>query len=240
MTEGKVEHICNGNVSTVKRGTLCIIRPNDEHGFLEIEEEQSEHFNIRVTVPLFQNLCALVSPTLYENIVNRDKYVKCKLKKYEYEYFLQLVRSPQFIFKNALDESAISIVKVIVTNFLLSVHNALKNSSAYPKWFQSFLDEINSPEAFSMPLTELYKLSGYSQRRLNTYFNKYTGMTLIAYMTKLKIAYACNLLQTTSYTVLQISLMASFNTLCHFNYVFKKAMNMTPTEYREQHKQTAF
>ena len=127
---------------------------------------------------------------------------------------------------------------MILTNFLLSLHHSLKVVSTYPKWFRSFLDELNSPQTFALPLSELYALSGYYQTRLNTYFKQFTGTTLVAYMTKLKISYACNLLQTTSYTVLQISLMASFNTLCHFNYVFKKTVGLTPTQYRQKFQQS--
>lgn len=238
MTQGRVTHGYNGATAVIKQGTLCVVRPDDKHSFEPYENEPSEHFNVRITVELFQSLCALVSPTLYENILSAEKLIKCKLKKYELDYFLQLVRCPQFIFKNAQDESALSVVKVILTNFLLSLHHSLKVVSAYPKWFRSFLEELNTPQTFALPLSELYALSGYSQTRLNTYFKQFTGMTLVAYMTKLKISYACNLLQTTSYTVLQISLMASFNTLCHFNYVFKKTVGLTPTQYRQKFQQS--
>lgn len=240
VTKGRVLHTYNGQASVLKAGTLFVMRPGDVHSFTPCENEASEHFNVRITDSLCRSICRLISTSLFAQIVNSTKAVTCKLKKIEMEYFLQLVKSPQFIFKSAEDESALSIVQVILTNFLLYVHHSLKEVSPFPKWFQAFLDQLNDPRVFSLPLSEIYRLSGYSQTRLNTYFKRFTNTTLIAYMTKLKLSYACNLLQTTSYTVLEISLLASFNTLCHFNYVFKKNLGLTPTEYRRKFQQFAF
>jgi AraC-like DNA-binding protein len=60
------------------------------------------------------------------------------------------------------------------------------------------------------------------------------GTTLVQYMVKQKINYACNLLRTTEHTVIRIAAMASFGTLGYFNTVFKRVMGISPTQYRRR------
>lgn len=237
MTEGCATHILNGVSMPLKAGRLCLIRPGEVHSFEPFEKQKSTHFNVRITVPAFQSLCANVHPSLYEQIVKTEKPIKYRLKKHELDYFTMLVHAPSFIYADGTSEDALSTVRVIVCNFLLYINHSLQSEQEYPKWFRDFLGEISSPEAFTLPLSKIYALSGYSQTRLNTYFKQYMGTTLIAYMTKQKLRYACNLLQTSNYSVLQIALMASFNSLSHFNSVFKKETSVTPTQYRDKYCQ---
>ena len=54
-------------------------------------------------------------------------------------------------------------------------------------------------------------------------------------MIELKINYACSLLRSTNFTVLEIAMMASFNNLSNFNMTFKKITGKTPSEYKKQY-----
>ena len=84
-----------------------------------------------------------------------------------------------------------------------------------------------------MKLKDIYPLAPYSQSMLNIYFNKYVGMTLITYITTLKVSYACNLLRYTDDSPLDISSKLSYDSLSHFNRVFKKITGKTPIAYRK-------
>ena len=69
---------------------------------------------------------------------------------------------------------------------------------------------------------------------LNAYFHQYMGCTLVAYLTKFRLNYACNLLKYSNYSVLQIAEMSSYNNLSHFNHTFKKYVGCSPKDYRLQ------
>lgn len=233
ITEGKVIHYFNDTSAVLEKGTLCVMKPYDAHAFEQIEGISTVHFNLKITPSLFEMLCSAVSPSLFGDIMERSEFIKCKLKGHEYDYIIRVLQDVNCGYPSKTDKEALPIIRTVAVNFLMCINALLKTEKKdCPKWLSNYLEVLNSPESFSKPLSQLYALSGYSQTRLNAYVRKYTGMTLISYITKRKINYACNLLKTTNYSVIKISLMAGFNNLSNFNSVFKRITGKTPTEYR--------
>lgn len=66
-------------------------------------------------------------------------------------------------------------------------------------------------------------------------FKKEVGVSYIDYVNKLKIEYACKLLETTHYPAYRISSECGFTDPSYFNRVFVQQMNMTPKAYRRKH-----
>lgn len=66
-------------------------------------------------------------------------------------------------------------------------------------------------------------------------FKKEVGVTYTDYVNKLKIDYACKLLETTNYPAYRISSECGFTDPSYFNRVFVQHMNMTPKAYRRKH-----
>ncbi|AEG60319.1 response regulator transcription factor [Desulforamulus ruminis] len=66
-------------------------------------------------------------------------------------------------------------------------------------------------------------------------FKKEVGVPYIDYVNKLKIEYACKLLETTNYPAYRISSECGFTDPSYFNRVFVQQMNMTPKAYRRKH-----
>ncbi|WP_407311396.1 response regulator [Desulfosporosinus sp. SB140] len=66
-------------------------------------------------------------------------------------------------------------------------------------------------------------------------FKKEVGVTYIEYVNKLKIEYACKLLETTDYPAYRISSECGFTDPSYFNRVFVQQMNMPPKAYRRKH-----
>lgn len=59
-------------------------------------------------------------------------------------------------------------------------------------------------------------------------------MTPTEYLTKIKLNYACNLLENSDYTTLYIANLLGFYSLSYFTNIFKKNMNVSPSRYRKQ------
>jgi len=66
-------------------------------------------------------------------------------------------------------------------------------------------------------------------------FKQEIGVTYINYVNKLKIEYACKLLETTGYPAYRISSECGFTDPSYFNRVFVQQMNITPKAYRRIH-----
>lgn len=79
---------------------------------------------------------------------------------------------------------------------------------------------------------------GYHENYINTAFKSAYGVTLKKYISEQRLAYAKGLLNTTLYTVNQISQMMSFKSENHFVKFFKYHTSTTPTEYRNAYINT--
>lgn len=64
-------------------------------------------------------------------------------------------------------------------------------------------------------------------------FKKDLGISFTDYVVKLRIEYACRLLETTNYHIYRISIECGFSDSSYFNRVFCSKMNMTPNAYRK-------
>ncbi|MFB9326440.1 response regulator [Paenibacillus aurantiacus] len=65
-------------------------------------------------------------------------------------------------------------------------------------------------------------------------FKKEVGETFTAYMTRLRIARACELLATTNLMVTEIAERVGYGDYYYFTRIFKKATSHTPTQYRDR------
>ncbi|MGD1087023.1 MAG: helix-turn-helix domain-containing protein [Verrucomicrobiota bacterium] len=65
-------------------------------------------------------------------------------------------------------------------------------------------------------------------------FKKATGLNFTDYVSRLRIEKAKNLLLNRNLRVSEIAYEVGFQSLTHFNRVFKKIMGQSPTEYRDQ------
>jgi AraC-like DNA-binding protein len=114
---------------------------------------------------------------------------------------------------------------------MLSCKTTYSNSN-FPAWFNSILDHINSSEFMECTVQDIYKLSNFSPPLIINAFKKYLGVTPVKYLTEVKMNYVCNLLKNTDFSILAICERVGYDSLSHFNRVFKKTKGKTPTEYR--------
>ena len=64
-------------------------------------------------------------------------------------------------------------------------------------------------------------------------FKQQTGLTIVEYLNRLKVEEAYKLLQETELPIHAISQLSGFDTVIHFNRIFKRIMGNTPREARK-------
>ncbi len=82
---------------------------------------------------------------------------------------------------------------------------------------------------------EIFKV-GLSQRQMVEVFKKEYNMTPKAYMDKLRLQQAKNLLKTTDKEIIDIALSVGFSSISAFYKFFKENTNTTPKAYRKNEK----
>ena len=66
------------------------------------------------------------------------------------------------------------------------------------------------------------------------FFKANTSKTLKEYIADMRIGYACKLLSDDKMNISEISVACGFETVIHFNRIFKRQTGITPTEYRKK------
>ena len=83
-------------------------------------------------------------------------------------------------------------------------------------------------------LEDMARMSGYSTNYFSKQFHMIAGKKYIEFLTSLKLNHAKFLLITTTKTILDIAFCCGFTSLSNFNHAFKKAIGISPSQYRTQ------
>jgi AraC-like DNA-binding protein len=86
---------------------------------------------------------------------------------------------------------------------------------------------------FSLQLTQAAAAAGLSSAHFSHLFHKETGVTFSRYVQALRVKEAERLLTTTDRTVTDICFACGFNSLTHFNRVFRRGSGCCPSGYRQ-------
>ena len=96
---------------------------------------------------------------------------------------------------------------------------------------------IQDHHAEKITLGELARLVHLSVSAFSRLFEKTLGITPGEYVTQVRIAAACRLLEKTDKTLTYIANETGFYDLSHLTKAFQKSHGMPPGEYRRRHRQ---
>ncbi len=118
--------------------------------------------------------------------------------------------------------------------YLGSVHFCQSISLTMDQRMEKILTYLSGHFREDIDLNEISSLVAMNTSSFCRYFKERSGKTFTEYMLDLRIGYACKLLVENTMDVIQISIECGFNTIAHFNRIFKRNTGLTPTEYRKQ------
>ncbi|MDL2300781.1 AraC family transcriptional regulator [Lachnospiraceae bacterium OttesenSCG-928-D06] len=98
---------------------------------------------------------------------------------------------------------------------------------------QPVLQYIHSHYHEPIGLDELSEAAMMSRSYLCTCFKNYFHIRIFEYIDRLRIENACLLLSSTEDSITEIALESGFGSVSYFNRIFKKAVGMSPGDYRK-------
>lgn len=144
------------------------------------------------------------------------------------EYLLKPIRPS--IFKQVFHELLTTAAKCQV-----HVDEEIVEQKTNPIYFiEISIKYIHDNFKQKLPLQLLASNVFLNPQYFSRIFKKEVGVSYIDYINKLKIEYACKLLETTSYPAYRISSECGFTDPSYFNRVFVQHMNMTPKAYNRR------
>lgn len=231
ITSGRTWHILNGARTEQCRGALFLLRPQDCHQFLPIGGTRCVHINLAVTEPKLRELCGALGLSL-EALTAGEGPVSVALREGELERFLDSAERLNCIGR-AGDPARLRapiICGMICQALLLLAQRESRENC--PEWFEALLRRLGAPENIGCSAGDVYAMCGFSAPVVIRYFRRYTGMGVSEYLRGVRIDCACELLRGTRLTALEISGRLGYDSLSHFNRIFKEHTGMTPREYK--------
>lgn len=129
---------------------------------------------------------------------------------------------------NVLTESVLLYTISYIGSDDMTDEKNVKGSSAFEK-IASFIDD--SFDNSELTLLSVANAFGYTEKYVSYLFKKNMNVNFKAYLNKLRIQYACELMEDGHTGVTKISAMCGFSDPLYFSKTFKKHMGLSPTEY---------
>lgn len=232
IKEGEGLHIINGIKQPIKKGMLCMIRPEDTHTFKVI----GNTLGLVVTNIAF----SLKSLKLY-----KDRYFSGSKSYFWTENDLpykRILNLDQLNELSAITDFVISRRRNYMNLDLLILHifkilkeNESVDNNDIPHWLQYAIEQYNTPQQFREGIRGFVALTDRTTDHVNKMIQHHLRQTLTDTVTKIKMNYAAQRLTMTNVPIKTICFNCGFSAIGHFYKVFKKYNGMTPKEYRQFH-----
>lgn len=128
------------------------------------------------------------------------------------------------------------ILPTLLQQLFFTIHRSLAENKRPEK---NRLPEVeHAVSYFRLHFSEEISIQAYAQAsNVSTCwfircFKKQMGMTPLQYITSLRIQKACELLETTSYTIQEIGELTGYENPLYFSRIFKEKTGLAPREYR--------
>lgn len=160
----------------------------------------------------------------FDVFIDKDEVLKITIIAISLYYLLLLILFLLKIIKYKKDQ-----YKLIRYNSI----NTLKNSTRIDK-LEKYIG-LNFSNA-SLNLTTVSEELNISERKISNEIKTKYNLTFPAYLNLIRVNEAKDLLTETDHKILDIAIAVGYNNATHFNRIFRKLENITPTNYRKEHK----
>lgn len=226
ITSGRVQYRFENQKSrTLSKGDMVFVAPGQSHKFANYRHEASSQITVSLTE---QKLTMLMEDFDPQQIIKNMPSYK-KISSVTENYLVQLT-DKVLTYQN--ENAYMYYIKHWINTALTDMYDFNHTIVAYPQFFTDILSFMNKPCNLAKKINEIIEELYISNTTMNKYFKKYLNTTPNAYFLSLKIKYAKHLLLRTDLGILDISGKVGFDSLSHFNHLFKQQTGTTPYKYR--------
>jgi YesN/AraC family two-component response regulator len=144
-------------------------------------------------------------------------------------YFATKVVSPKE------QQAALKMLTIFAQHLaMLSNQVFIQQENAEPPVIKKAREYIHEHQAEKLSLGQVARAVNMSTFYFCKTFKKVTGINFTDYLSRVRIEKSKNLLLNPNLRVSEIAFEVGFQSLTHFNRVFKKILGQSPTEYRSQ------
>lgn len=258
VRSGKMRYLIQDKTYTLKKGDLFVMKPNSEHTYV-IDEGPADLIVVYFAFAKNAFLPATAS-TEEVSLESIDQFIDFVSESeeslasgelnQEYGFFLnqkgreRIVRlaercvqessSEHFAKGLMLDALAIELVVEVSRNIRQTWEESVLVKKGKARELvnlgQRFIQEQFKN---NLSVQEVANYVFLSPSHFTRAFREVHGFGPMAYITKLRVEYACELLSRGDFKVAAVAKRAGFSSQQRFNIAFRKQIGMTPREYRQ-------
>lgn len=235
ITSGRACIRIGVNSFELKEGDCAYVSPNALHS-ISTENHQNLGFYAIVFHPSL----------IFSEIDICNKYLSskytinnCYFQSAESSYIIHEIKQLCETYEKKLFAYELKIKAYLYTIFnhifecgLFHIEENAENKKTIDK-LETVIKYIHNNCNSNITVEQLAKVSGYSISHFTRFFKELTGKSPIEYVNRQRIYHACNMLNKTNLSVLEISFACGFEHVGHFINIFKKHTGYTPQKYRK-------
>lgn len=235
VLSGCIGHIVNGKREILHRGHLVFIRPDDCHGFFQVEDKDFEVMNITVSIAEFDRLEKHLGCELQElkhknrtppQLEMSDQVLQSMIDAHNFLYFYPLSPDNDVYLQRRMRFLFIRVCE-------LFLYSGLHEPDTTKEWLEKSLAAMNTPKNIEQGMPALLDITGFSHGHLCKLMQKYFHTTPNAYIIELRLNQASNLLRYSHMSVKDISGQVGYGNKSHFVKIFKEKYGLSPLQYRK-------
>ncbi|WP_139995153.1 AraC family transcriptional regulator [Paenibacillus paridis] len=125
--------------------------------------------------------------------------------------------------------------QLVVTAYRKNLSNSDKPRSEVAN-FDQILQFLKQNMHEAVTLSELARVSKWSDRHLQRLFQRQTGQSFGSYLQNLRVQKSCELLRSSEHKISSIAERVGYRDMDSFNAVFKKIVGQPPRQYRKLYR----
>lgn len=231
IVNGSGTHIINGNAYEERTGDIFIMRLTDFHEFVHTKE--TENWVIEIPTSFVSgdiaNMMMQVNGDIVTNLTNGDfekaKSIYCMIEevKDKKEKFYDLLKQ----------HLTLSLILFILDRTDKNISKSASNDKRLYDIIEYINANIASPDLSIKNIASKFYLS---RNYLSLLFKNNMGITLNAYIRKIRLSNAAMQLTATDKKVIEISADSGFNSVATLQREFKKEYGISPSDMRQKNK----
>lgn len=231
IVNGSGTHIINGNAYVERTGDIFIMRLTDFHEFVHTKE--TENWVIEIPTSFVSgdiaNMMMQVNGDIVTNLTNEDfekaKSIYCMIEevKAKKEKFYDLLKQ----------HLTLSLILFILDRTDKNISKSASNDKRLYDIIEYINANIASPDLSIKNIASKFYLS---RNYLSLLFKNNMGITLNAYIRKIRLSNAAMQLTATDKKVIEISADSGFNSVATLQREFKKEYGISPSDMRQKNK----
>ena len=235
---GEVENTVNTYKTDLRAGDILFINKNVIHCIKE-KNNPYNHRDIYISTENLKKICSeLFDDKFFDYLISDDKGIPIHVSAGSFLDISNHLSELEILYGLYTDEENKNIIRSCIRSVIINLLGILYKDFSLPnfqskKWLVDFIQEIQSPQIFTLKESEIIALSHYSNTHFCNIFKKTYNFSFKDYLTRLKISYAKSLLKSTDESILTVAINCGYDTQSHFTQFFKKITGMTPSEYRQ-------